>query len=155
MQFSDKNASESIRNFESWLESAIAEINALEMTPADAVDEGLFEDVASVVNHAAELATNFGYPEAIPIRQMLRPIEGKRIVGRLVSWVRANAVYADPSGPIEELMGKAEVAKVLRVSQKTIDNERQRGKLPFVKIGMQVRFRRSDVRNYIEAGMVK
>ncbi len=142
-----------VGDFEIWLESAYTEIESIQLTPVD--DEGLFEDVASVVDNAAEFATFFGYPEPIPVRPMRTPIDGKRIIGQLLAWVRVTQVNSLAGVAVEELMSKAEVAKVLRVSQKTVDNERQRGKHPFVKIGIQVRFPRSDVRDYIEASKVK
>ncbi len=155
MQFFKRATFESMREFESWLENTFAEIESIQSTPANAVDEGLFEDVASVVNDAAELAAFFGYPETIPIRTMRIPIDGKRIIGQLLAWVRVSRSAAENGSAVEELMSKAAVAKVLNVSQKTVDNERQRGRLPYVKVGVQVRFRRSDVRNYIEAGKVR
>jgi len=141
-------------DFEIWLQSAFAAIEAKQSTPECAVDESLYEDVAGIVDDAAEFATFFGCPEIIGTRLTRTPIDGKRIVGRLLAWVRAKA-DAQCEHAVTELMSKAAVAKVLHVSQKTVDNERQRGNLPYVKIGAQVRFRRSDVRDYIEASMVK
>lgn len=43
------------------------------------------------------------------------------------------------------LMTSAEVAQVLRVSEKTLSNWRYRGQIPYLRVGGLVRYRWSDI----------
>jgi excisionase family DNA binding protein len=52
-----------------------------------------------------------------------------------------------------ELLTRAEVAKLLRVSKRTLSNWCLRGDIPVIRITKRfVRFRRSDVEEFIEKG---
>jgi len=48
------------------------------------------------------------------------------------------------------LRNKKEAATFLQVSEATIDNFRKDGRLPFIKIGVQVRFLDSDLVAFID-----
>jgi excisionase family DNA binding protein len=50
-----------------------------------------------------------------------------------------------------DLLTKKDCAALLHVTERTIDNLRERGQLPFVKLGAIVRFRRSDIEGVLEA----
>lgn len=50
----------------------------------------------------------------------------------------------------DELLKKTEASELLRVSVRKIDQMRKDGELPFLKIGKQVRFRRSTLLEWIE-----
>jgi excisionase family DNA binding protein len=46
---------------------------------------------------------------------------------------------------------KEELAKMLKVTPRTIENQMRLGKLPFIKIGRSVRFPAEAIRRHIEA----
>ena len=50
----------------------------------------------------------------------------------------------------QELLTTPEVADQLRVCSRTVTYRRERGELPFVKLGRHVRFLRRDIEAYIE-----
>jgi excisionase family DNA binding protein len=52
---------------------------------------------------------------------------------------------------VSELLTKAEVAGLLKLSPRSVDRLRVRGNLPAMKILSSVRFRKEDVQAYIEA----
>ena len=52
---------------------------------------------------------------------------------------------------MSELMTKAEVADLLKLSPRSVDRLRVRGDLPAMKILSSVRFRKDDVLAFIEA----
>lgn len=51
--------------------------------------------------------------------------------------------------PIEPVFLEAEVAEMLRVHLKVIQRERYAGRLGFIRVGGQVRIRKSDIERYI------
>ena len=53
-----------------------------------------------------------------------------------------------------ELLDKRSVARVLRISQRTLDNRIAAGTIPFVKIGKVVRFIPSDIQQFIASHRV-
>lgn len=56
----------------------------------------------------------------------------------------------------KELMTTDEVAELTRKSRRTLEdgrNPKRFNGLPFVRIGRHIRYRRADVREYIEAGV--
>lgn len=53
---------------------------------------------------------------------------------------------------VDQLLTKQDASRILGISTKTLDRERSRRKLGFVMVGGSVRFRRADLRAYIESG---
>jgi predicted DNA-binding transcriptional regulator AlpA len=54
---------------------------------------------------------------------------------------------------VEQLLDTNEVSKILGLSCKSLANSRYKGcglKIPYIKIGKLVRYKRSDIENYIE-----
>lgn len=51
---------------------------------------------------------------------------------------------------MEKLYTTDTLAELLQVSQRTIRRERKEGRLPFVRVRGQIRYRESDVRAYLE-----
>jgi excisionase family DNA binding protein len=52
---------------------------------------------------------------------------------------------------MEELFTTAELAKLLKLSPRSLEDDRLRGKgIPFVRIGASVRYRASDVRAFLD-----
>ena len=51
----------------------------------------------------------------------------------------------------ENLLNKRDAAKVLRVSERTVDNWVKNGRLPHVKLGFLVRFIPHDLAKFIES----
>lgn len=56
----------------------------------------------------------------------------------------------DTSAVLERLLTRDEVARYLGISVATVDNYRKKGQLRSVKYGKFLRFRESDIRQYIE-----
>ena len=57
-----------------------------------------------------------------------------------------------------ELLTRKELAKLLKISEKTIDRLREGRKIPFCKVGRSIRFNKKDVLEYLEqnkAGSIK
>ncbi len=58
--------------------------------------------------------------------------------------------------PDSELTDKDGVAEMLLVSRRTVDNLMAEGRLPFIKLTPKiVRFRKSDVRHYLDTHTVR
>ena len=57
---------------------------------------------------------------------------------------------ASPAGP--ELLTLAQAAEYLNVSERTVLRCRYERRLPFVKLGRSLRFKRADLDAFIEAG---
>jgi excisionase family DNA binding protein len=55
-----------------------------------------------------------------------------------------------PRAPAAELMRKGEVAAYLRVSESTVDRMRERGEIPAYRVGVQLRFKRSDMARVLD-----
>lgn len=55
----------------------------------------------------------------------------------------------------DRLATKKEAAQILRISLRTLDYLRTSGKITYLKIGGQVRFRSSDIREYMEINTIK
>lgn len=54
---------------------------------------------------------------------------------------------------ISEYLTTNEVAKLLKVTPRTIQNYRDQDKIPFKKIGRQIRYKRTDVMNLLKGGL--
>lgn len=51
---------------------------------------------------------------------------------------------------MQKLYTTETLAELLQVSPRTIRRERKEGRLPFVRVRGQIRYRESDVRSYLE-----
>jgi len=51
---------------------------------------------------------------------------------------------------VQKLYTTETLAELLQVSPRTIRRERKEGRLPFVRVRGQIRYRESDVRQYLE-----
>jgi excisionase family DNA binding protein len=51
---------------------------------------------------------------------------------------------------VQKLYTTETLAELLQVSPRTIRRERKEGRLPFVRVRGQIRYRESDVRSYLE-----
>lgn len=62
-----------------------------------------------------------------------------------------------PTNPPDALLDPEQAAAFLNVSPKTLNVWRctKRVKLPYVKVGARVRYRRADLENFIGAAMVE
>jgi excisionase family DNA binding protein len=60
----------------------------------------------------------------------------------------------DSVGPLERLLTQDEVAEHFGVSLRTVENWRQRGVMPFIRIGKIVRIKASDLERLIESRRV-
>ena len=54
---------------------------------------------------------------------------------------------------MSELLTKAEVANLLKLSLRSVDRLRKRGDLPALKVLTSIRFQKKDVEAYLEAQM--
>ncbi len=52
--------------------------------------------------------------------------------------------------PESEYLTKIEVAQLFQLSTRTIDSWITQGRLPYYRIGRTIRFRRSDIREYLD-----
>ncbi len=52
--------------------------------------------------------------------------------------------------PESEYLTKIEVAQLFQLSTRTIDSWIAQGRLPYYRIGRTIRFRRSDIREYLD-----
>ncbi len=56
----------------------------------------------------------------------------------------------EPVNPESEYLTKIEVAQLFKLSTRTIDSWIAQGRLPYYRIGRTIRFRRSDIREYLD-----
>ena len=59
------------------------------------------------------------------------------------------------AGEIPELMTSGAVAEFLGVTTRTLATYKAKGMLPFMQVGRVVRYRKSDVKAFVEAFMVQ
>lgn len=126
---------ETIREFELILESTFTQLRQMRLTPVELIDESLMEDAAEMVSEIASQATFFNYPGLIPSRTMLTPLNGMRIVGRILAWVRAEMLRESPFLDIRQAM-----RYVGATSEKQIYGAIERGRLESLKVGKELRF---------------
>jgi excisionase family DNA binding protein len=55
--------------------------------------------------------------------------------------------------PDDELLTATEVAKLLRLGDRTLREKATSGEIPCVRLGRQIRFRPADIRKIIEEGL--
>ena len=94
----------SIREFESILESTFEQLEQLHSTPLEIADNFLMEEVAEFVSEVSSQATYFNCPIVVPVRSMRTPLEGMRIVGRLLAWVREEMLRESPFLNVSQAM---------------------------------------------------
>lgn len=56
----------------------------------------------------------------------------------------------EPANPESEYLTKIEVAQLFKLTTRCIDSWIALGRLPYYKIGRTIRFRRSDIREYLD-----
>jgi excisionase family DNA binding protein len=64
---------------------------------------------------------------------------------------------ASPDRPLDfadPLLTRKQLAEALGVTERWVSRSHEMGRLPYVKVGKLIRFRRSDVVKYIEANRV-
>jgi hypothetical protein len=125
----------SIRDFEDQVEHQFDQFCAMRSGPAECIDEFVMEDVADAVNDVVHQATYFNFSETIPSRIMCTPLEGMRIMGRILAWVRSERLRESPFLDIRQAMRYMGMA-----SEKQIYGAIERGRLESLKAGKELRF---------------
>lgn len=68
---------------------------------------------------------------------------------KIMSEAKTEVTAGQPTPPLEGFIGKAEVARRLNKTLRTVDNWMQRGILPYYKIGRSVEFKWSEVETHL------
>ena len=106
-------------------------------------DETTFEDAASLLKQANELAILHGV-DIESIGQMTTPAHAISVVSRYM-------LAIERSRSTIELATTKETAKLLNISERTLWSYAESCELPRVMLGAAVRYHRDDIQRFIEA----
>lgn len=104
-------------------------------------DETTFEDAASLLKQANELAIQYGIPFE-PIGRMCNPADALNIVTRYLLAIKQ-------AGTTLELVTTKEAAKLLNISERSLWNYAESGELPRVRMGSAIRYHKDDLQTFI------